>query len=1478
MQFTHPGKILKILVGTILCSYLVLLVVLNAQPLKNIWVEKLEQGLSEAMGTKVELADVEIGLFNRVVLDGVAIYDQSGEHLLDAKKIAVKILLRDLIKDRITLRSVLIMDAQINLYQEHQNAAPNYKFITDLFQSDNSAEEGSKFGIGSFTITRANISYDNKWVPKVEGMFSTDHIQVKNICTNFALNEIADDSINVRVRNFSCEESCGLAIEKLNFSLEGNKKTFLLHNFQFKTTHSELTCEEPVTFDIENFKQKIPFINGKIWVQNFSTKDIEPFLSHAKQLNLNFSGSAQAYQSDESHTAVEINIKEKKNHFTLNVNSLLNFTDHNRINIERLFADSTLLTGLAHRLLNTQEGKLVSNLKQCAIKGYAEIDLNKKEGEAQFKINSPITNGIDVSAQKNNDKINLSFSADELNIQSWLDNNELPNTLTFSANAIAAQKDSLILPETLFVSIENISKDNGLHLRDIEAKAIVSDNNYDCQIKSNTPELTFNIDASCNYKDSKFSNIFIQSQLDHADFVDIGIKDSIFNGVWMGNASLHIPYITQNKLDIELNIDSLSVKRVSNSYDVNRCSAVLKYAKNKPSQLNVLSDFVSISAEGILDCETILEAWSAAITQHAPVYALNNDAINNIGNKSSMSFHVNIHKGDLLEKITLIPLKLTDGSTIQGKLNKGDLIAEIVAHSDNINYDNTEIENLSLHFKSNSIGAGLLLQGRKQILNDNVQFVVGAQLHDNILENNIEWKGIENRQISGNLNTITSFITSSNIVSSILPTSIHVGDSTWNVSKGEIIFQDNKYRIENLTINTDHQKLTFNGGVSSESQDSLHIALDKINVGNILDKINFRSVLFDGMASGNAYLSFSPNRPLLRADLQVESFLFNRTLFGNANIKATWNSPKDRINIGAEFIEQGVGNTNVMGYVSPAENGLDLQVTSNNTNLAFLRYWVNNITQDIDGRTTGYVHLYGPFNKLDFDGSMNIDATMFIPANGGTYRIDDAKVLISPGKFQMEKSKILSPKGGSGTITALLKHQNLKKFSYELDLEADHLLLYDKKRSIDMPFYATAYASGNVELIGNPNLLTLNINATPTDNSIIVYTESEVLTSQETSDGFITYRNADKHPKNTSGLNSISAIHTPSIDMNMNFRIEMNPSATLRVLMDEITGDHLNLRGTGTLTADYYNKGTFQLFGNYAIQSGNYQMSIQDVLKKNFEIQSGSNIAFGGNPDEAQLSLKAIYTVPTASLADLNIGDNFSDRKIKADCILNIGGKASSPTVSFDLDLPNINDDEKQMVRKLIATEEDLNMQVIHLLGLGRFYTYDYSLTESYNKQSQSTLAANSFLSSTISSQINEVITSAIGSKNWSFGTNLSTGTSGWSDMEVDGIVSGKLFNNRLHLNGNIGYHENQYNAMRGSNVVGDFDVKYLLNPNGNFYLKAYSETNDRYFTKSALTTQGLGILLQIDFMNIKELFKISKDRKQSTKVEIIDTLNSGSK
>lgn len=38
--------------------------------------------------------------------------------------------------------------------------------------------------------------------------------------------------------------------------------------------------------------------------------------------------------------------------------------------------------------------------------------------------------------------------------------------------------------------------------------------------------------------------------------------------------------------------------------------------------------------------------------------------------------------------------------------------------------------------------------------------------------------------------------------------------------------------------------------------------------------------------------------------------------------------------------------------------------------------------------------------------------------------------------------------------------------------------------------------------------------------------------------------------------------------------------------------------------------------------------------------------------------------------------------------------------------------------------------------------------------------------------------------------------------------------------------------------------------------LKAYSESNDRYFTKSSLSTQGIGLILKRDFTRFGDMFR----------------------
>ena len=170
-----------------------------------------------------------------------------------------------------------------------------------------------------------------------------------------------------------------------------------------------------------------------------------------------------------------------------------------------------------------------------------------------------------------------------------------------------------------------------------------------------------------------------------------------------------------------------------------------------------------------------------------------------------------------------------------------------------------------------------------------------------------------------------------------------------------------------------------------------------------------------------------------------------------------------------------------------------------------------------------------------------------------------------------------------------------------------------------------------------------------------------------------------------------------------------------------------------------------------------------------------------------------------------------------------------------------------------------MNQQVLYLLGIGRFYSQGQNNATQQEQQNQTSLAMNSFLSGTLSTQINNVINQIVKNEYWNFGANISTGTEGWNNAEYEGIINGRLLNNRLLINGQFGYRDNATRA--NPSFIGDFDVQYLLYPNGNLALKVYNQTNDRYFTKSSLNTQGIGIIMKKDFNGLRDLFT-SKRRK----------------
>ena len=267
----------------------------------------------------------------------------------------------------------------------------------------------------------------------------------------------------------------------------------------------------------------------------------------------------------------------------------------------------------------------------------------------------------------------------------------------------------------------------------------------------------------------------------------------------------------------------------------------------------------------------------------------------------------------------------------------------------------------------------------------------------------------------------------------------------------------------------------------------------------------------------------------------------------------------------------------------------------------------------------------------------------------------------------------------------------------------------------------------------------------------------------------------------------------------------------------------------------------------------------------------GGTISFGGNPYSAPLNLQAKYIVNGVPLSDLNIGRSFSSNNIRVDCLMNIQGTPSAPSVDFSMDLPTVNSDAKQMIYSLINSQEEMNQQVLYLLGIGRFYAQSKNnqASEDAAQQSQTSLAMQSLLSGTISQQINTVLSSLVNSNKWNFGANISTGDEGFNNAEYEGILSGRLLNNRLIFNGQFGYRDN---ANATQSFIGDFDLRYLIFPNGNLSFRVYNQTNDRYFTRNSLNTQGIGLIMKRDFSNLRDLFGIHKKKKAKKKKKVPST------
>ncbi|MCF0245030.1 MAG: translocation/assembly module TamB domain-containing protein [Bacteroidaceae bacterium] len=940
-----------------------------------------------------------------------------------------------------------------------------------------------------------------------------------------------------------------------------------------------------------------------------------------------------------------------------------------------------------------------------------------------------------------------------------------------------------------------------LKTENLQLGRLLADKNFNrvsADVDLALPVATLNQIVANPAKGWKEGNMSLKAQVRHFDYDKYTFKDvladlSLDKGMLGGTLNVAPDNIASFDADINLDISRLDRKKLLGELRLNN----LRYGKYSLAQL--AADF----DEDAADIQT--DIFRVSLT----------------GDVESKNINSTISIYDMARLDKFLALGLDAEGAVDANVNMlGDSIFGEF-ESARLKVSSVELHNVFADFD-----------------------MVGKRIHSSISATNDS----VNSDLRANLESTVHLLEKANggvggVDVTIHPSKVFVRDTLFTIGQSQVIYNNDVLTVNNLSVEHGSQHVVINGTAGRNSNDSIIADINDIDVFYILNFVNFHTVDFTGKASGTAVVTKLFSKPEAEANITVENFTFESGRMGILKANASWNNELEQIDLLADCLDE-TRLTHIEGYVSPSQNSIDLAITADRTRGECLAGYTKSFFSDVDLTITGDVRVSGPLSAVNLTGDTRATGRFHVKALGTDYVLKNQRVVCVPNEICFVNDTIIDKYGKLGIVNGQLHHKNLSQLTFDVQVAPKNMLCYDFPTYDDEVFFGKAFVTGTCDIIGRPGQIVFNVNAKAEKGSFVEYNASnpDAITGQS----FINWNNLkldDSKAKATVGDDDDDF----TSDIRLNVVANIDENSTLRVLMDKKNGDLIYLNGNGDLRATYYNKGNLNLFGSYRIQSGSYEMTIQKPIQKKFLFQSGSQIDFSGEPHQAQLSLKAMYPVNSVPLSDLNVGNSFKNNNVRVECLMDITGIVSKPVIGFDFDLPTVNSDAKSMIRSLINTDQEINQQVIYLLTIGRFYTQTPA-SDDGSRQSEASLAMQSFLSGTVSQQINKALGTVSKSNNWNFGANIAPGDAGWDNAEYEGVLSGSLFNNRLLINGQFGYRDNP-NAT--SSFIGDFDVRYLLVPNGNIAVRVYNQTNDRYFTRSSLNTQGLGMIFKYDFQRI---------------------------
>ncbi|HPH32397.1 MAG TPA: hypothetical protein PLB49_11120 [Chitinophagaceae bacterium] len=1402
--------------------------------------------------------------------------------------------------NRFEINSLQVTNPDIALYN-YSKLKPAGNNQADVPSSEASAawnEARTVFKIGELKITNGTFSSDRQTDRAPLAYFDGLHIKFTGINAHLNNSSFTGDTVFAKLQ-ITAKERSGLEIKNLSADMKLTPQGMTFNQLDLQTNNSQLRNYFSMSYndmsELGDFIHKVKMA-AQFEDAHIDSDDIAFFAPAMSDWNKRIALKGKVRGTVDDLVGKDLLLQAGSNTLLNGDISLTGLPDINQTFIDfkandfrTVYTDAVQIVPAIQKIKNPD----LSKIKYLTFTGSFTGFINDFVTYGTIQTNlGTIRSDLNMKLPAGQDPVySGSIATDNFRLGEFLGDNNIG--LVSMTGTVKGKGFNEKTRNTLVDGDIRYADYKGYRYNNISLKGKLDKKLFDGTASINDAHLQLDMSGVIDFNSST-PRFNLLAKVDKANLKDLNItRDSIdFNGKlnfnftssniddFLGEARITEAQILKN--GTPLPFDSLIVT-----------SAFVDSVKT----LNAVSNEFTATIKGNYSLEELPDAFTYFLSRYYPAYI---KPPARLPRNQDISFDINTYYIDEYVKILAPGITGFDNSHFEGTLNLAKNELNFSADVPQLHYKQYNFDNVKFTATGNYDSLVLFGKTNNIRINDSLN-IPSADFSINARNDSSRVSihaGANQNVEKGDLNALVQTY-SDGVRIDMDRSTFTINGKLWTIDEGgELVFRKNNPAQGDLILSEGEQKIVMKTRPSEVGNGSdLLVELSNVNLNDFAPFFLPKNRL-EGLLSGNILVEDQGDHMLLTSeDIATRYLRMDNDSIGELRASVLYNSKDNELKVKGSTVNQesylGYDIDLFFGNEEDAKKNI-IALKARTFPINVLERFLGTLFSDIQGFLTGDIDISGPFGDLGVTGKGRLkDAGLRVIFTQCFYKIQDTDIELTKEKIDLNGIVLTDTITRNPIyITGGIDHQSFRNMFFDMDIstrkpgstirDGDNankpVQLLNTTFQDNQTFYGNVKGTGVLQLRGPQSemAMTINANASEKDSSYITLPPSS---SRESgiADFLIERKYGREMNESDMGNNATNIIY--------DVEVTANPMVTVKVILDELTGDEIKGKGSGTLKIRSGTTEPLSLRGRFDIEEGNYLFTFQSFFKKPFEIRKGSEnyIEWNGDPYDANIKFEAMYVADNVSFAplasSLNLTSNISNTRGDVYVLATLTDKLFKPQINFALDFPSnsvarTDPELTLLVQQMQKNLNEINRQVTYLIVFNSFAPSELSGDVAGANLGVSTISG--MLLGVLSDQLNKLFGNLLKSDKYNINFNTSFYNRNLIDASktalnlssnVNFSIGRSFFNNRFIISTGVGFdaplsQTGQTNIQQNILLLPDVTLEWLINEKGTIRATFFYRENADYMTTSsnASTTRarrtGASISYRRDVDRIWDIFK----------------------